>query len=331
MQPLFPTSYSTFSTPALASFLSIAYGLGPTDCQFLLRGVGDTYLVQTSTEKYILRIYRATHRSLPQIQAETELLLALQEAWVPVSHPVKDVAGQLIQALPAAEGTRHAVLFTFAPGHSVPILNEKQLTVLGAQMARFHNVSSVIQLNDSRWTFDVETTLLQPLANMKDAFADFPQDYAWLQEVVQKTQEKLANLDVTQFSSGYCHFDFMPKNFHFEGDEKLTFFDFDFFGYGWLVNDLMTFWQQICLDVLSGKMTQDAADAAFATFVAAYREHRHLSEEELGAIPALSVGFWLFYLGFYPTHDQFTPLLQPARLQQRMGLFRKLHERFWIK
>ncbi|WP_210466071.1 phosphotransferase enzyme family protein [Rufibacter roseolus] len=255
MQSLFPTSYSTFSTSALASFLSTAYGLGPTNCQFLLRGVGDTYLVQTASEKYILRIYRATHRSLPQIQAETELLLALQEAWVPVSHPVKDVAGQLIQALPAAEGTRHAVLFTFAPGHSVPILNEKQLTVLGAQMARFHNVSSVIQLNNSRWTFDAETTLLQPLENVKSAFADFPQEYAWLQEVVQKTQEKLASLDATQFSSGYCHFDFMPKNFHFEGDEKLTFFDFDFFGYGWLVNDLMTFWQQICLDVLSGKMT----------------------------------------------------------------------------
>ncbi|WP_207432244.1 phosphotransferase enzyme family protein [Sabulibacter ruber] len=331
MQPLFPTSYSTFCTSALASYISETYGLGPATCQLLLRGVGDTYLIKTDADWFILRVYRATHRSLPQIQAETTLLLALKKAGVLVSYPIFDLAGQEIQALPAAEGTRHAVLFTFAPGQSVAILNHRQLQLLGSQMARFHTISSSTQLNDSRWTFDVETMLVQPLEMVKEAFNDFPEDYAWLQEISRETQDRLASLNTSSFSSGYCHFDFMPKNFHFEGNEKLTFFDFDFFGQGWLVNDLMTFREQLCLDVLSGRMTQNAAEIAFATVVEAYREHRSLSDEEVAAVSSLSVGFWFFYLGFYATHDQFTPHLQPARLQQRMSLFRRLNEKFWNK
>ncbi|GAB3926082.1 hypothetical protein [Larkinella terrae] len=31
--------------------------------------------------------------------------------------------------------------------------------------------------------------------------------------------------------TGYCHFDLLPKNMHFEGD-SVTYFDFDFMGYG---------------------------------------------------------------------------------------------------
>ncbi|WP_205499731.1 phosphotransferase enzyme family protein [Rufibacter psychrotolerans] len=329
MPSVFPTSYSTFDSSALASFLAGTYGLGPATCQLLLRGVGDTYLVQTAGDRFILRVYRATHRSLPQIEAETTLLLALQEAGVPVSYPLADLNGKVIQALPAAEGTRHAVLFTYAPGQSVPQLNPTQLRLLGQQMAQFHNVSAHIELNGSRWTFDVETTLVQPLEQVKAAFTEFPEDYAWLQEVARQTQDRLARLDTSGFSTGYCHFDLMPKNFHFVGDAQLTFFDFDFFGRGWLVNDLMTFWEQLCLDVLSRRMTQEEAKTAFATLVEAYRAHRPLSEEELRAISSLSVGFWFFYLGFYPTHDQFTPHLLPHRLQQRLHLFRRLHELFW--
>ncbi|WP_298737949.1 hypothetical protein [uncultured Chitinophaga sp.] len=44
-----------------------------------------------------------------------------------------------------------------------------------------------------------------------------------------------------------------PRNFHFEND-SITFFDFDIVGYGWLVNDIMTFWQHLELNVYTGRM-----------------------------------------------------------------------------
>jgi len=55
------------------------------------------------------------------------------------------------------------------------------------------------------------------------------------------------------FTSGYCHFDFFPKNFHFDGDESITFLILIFFGYGWLVNDVMTLQQHLCFEVETGR------------------------------------------------------------------------------
>jgi len=326
MESIFPAMYSTLSPAALASLVSEKYNIGSVECQFLVRGVGDTYLVGDS--RYVLRVYRGSQRSLEQVQAEMELLMASRQADVPVSYPIADREGGLIQTLDAVEGTRYAVLFTYAPGSPAAVLTEQQLQLLGRQMARFHNVSSTIRLSATRWNFDMETTIDRPLAMVENAFASDPEAYAWLQSTATRVKERLASMDSRAFSSGYCHYDFLPKNFHFDGEETLTFFDFDFFGYGWLVNDIMTFWEHLCLDVHFGRMEQEAADRAFAVFVAAYREVRSLSDAELAAVPYLSFGWWLFYMGFYTTHDQFFPFLQPAMLKLRTGLMRRLMERY---
>lgn len=328
MNPVFPASYSTLSADALASLVTEKYGWAAVQCKFLVRGVGDTYLVEAATHKYILRIYRSSHRSLPQIKMEIDLLLALKQAAVSVSYPVADLSGEVIQALEAVEGTRHAVLFTYASGKVIRILSGPQLWVLGTQIARFHDVSSTIRLENFRWTFDLETTVFRPLEMIKPNFAEIPEDYAWLLEVAKRATDKLAQLDTTSFATGYCHFDFLPKNFHFDGD-AITFFDFDFMGYGWLVYDIAVFWQHLCLDVYTGRMTQAAADEAYATLIDAYMRLRPLSKEELEAVPYLTLGFWLFYMGFHTTHDQFYSFAQPSHLKLLMGVLRSLVEKHW--
>jgi Ser/Thr protein kinase RdoA (MazF antagonist) len=257
-----------------------------------------------------------------------ELLMALKQAGVPAAYPIADLAGSEVQAVEAVEGTRHLVLFNYAPGHAVGTLSETQLRTLGHQMARFHDVSSAITLSDPRWNFDFETTLFRPIKMLKHAFREDPEGYAWVQQSAGKAENALNELGVSGFPAGYCHFDFLPKNFHFDG-ESITFFDFDFIGYGWLVNDIMSFWQQLCLDAHFGRMTQQAADDAYAIFLGAYRAVRPLSEAELKAVPWLSLGWWLFYMAFHTTHDQFYPLVQPAHLKLRLGLMQQLMERYW--
>jgi Ser/Thr protein kinase RdoA (MazF antagonist) len=328
MSAIFPASYSTLSNLALASMISERYGVTEARCELLLRGVGDTYLVESAGDRSILRAYRSSHRSLPQIKAELELLLALKRAEVPAAYPIADLEGREIQAVEAVEGTRHLVLFNYAPGQAVAILSESQLRTLGHQMARFHAVSSTITLSDKRWNFDFETTLHRPIEMLKHAFREDPEGYAWLQESAGKAEQALNQLGASGFPAGYCHFDFLPKNFHFDGD-SLTFFDFDFLGYGWLVHDVMTFWEQLCLDVHFGRMKQAEADAAYAIFLEAYGAVRPMSAAELKAVPWLSLGWWLFYMGFHTTHDQFYPFVQPAHLKLRMGLMRQLMERYW--
>ncbi|SFD89165.1 Ser/Thr protein kinase RdoA involved in Cpx stress response, MazF antagonist [Chitinophaga sp. CF118] len=328
MKPVFPAIYSTLCPIALSSLVSEKYEIRNVQCKFLVRGVGDTYLVESSEDRFILRVYRSSHRSLPHIKEEVELLLALKLVDVSVSYPIPDISGQVIQKLEAVEGERHAVLFSYAPGHTVRVLNENQLRVFGREMARFHNVSSAIKLGEERWNFDLETTLFSPLKMLKPAFAEDPEGYAWLQHTAKQVEEKLSVLNTSGFSKGYCHFDFLPKNFHFEGD-SVTFFDFDFMGYGWLVNDIMSFWQHLTLDVYTGRMTQKAANDAYTIFLDGYRECRSVSEQELAVVPYLSLGFWLFYMGFHTTHDQFYAFIQPSHLKVITGLLRHMVETYW--
>ena len=264
-----------------------------------------------------------SHRSRPQSVAETELLLAAKKAGVPVSFPLADREGKYLHHFPAAEGERHGVLFSYAPGHSVAILNDAQLQSLGHQLARFHEVSSTIQLSDKRWSFDLGTTLTKPLHLIKPYFAELPEEYDWWQHATEKTITHLSQTGTSSFATGFCHFDLLPKNFHFDGN-TLTLFDFDFFGHGWLINDLMTFRVHLDLDVHFRRLTREAADQAFNTFLTAYRDIRPLSEAEAAAIPWLSLGWWCFYMGFHATHDQFCPLVQPSQLKARTAVIRQL-------
>lgn len=328
MKQVFTATYSTLDAAQLANQVSQQYGLQNVQCNFLVRGVGDTYIINSNTGQYILRVYRHGVRTLPQIQAEADLLVALHNAGVSVSYPVASLTGERLQAFEAVEGTRYAMLFTFAAGIAVNVLSQGQLVSLGTEMAKFHNVSANIRLNDSRWKFTAATTLSGPLQAVKGAFKGEEESYEWLLRAAGTATKKLAKAGTSAFSKGYCHFDFLPKNFHFEGD-KVTLFDFDFFGYGWLVNDVMTFWVQMAMDVHFGRLTQDGADNAMRTLVKAYRQHRPLNGEELAVIPYLSLGFWIFYMGFHSTHDQFYPLVQPATLKLRTDFIKKLMEKYW--
>ncbi|WP_177225776.1 phosphotransferase enzyme family protein [Arsenicibacter rosenii] len=328
MKPTFPASYSTLCADALAEFLVLTYPFEDVQCIFLSRGVGDTYLVKTRQGRFVLRIYRTSHRSLSHVQAEVALLLALKTANVSVSWPVADRTGETIQSINAVEGIRYAVLFSYAPGESVRMPDDRQLYHLGREMARFHEVSSTIRLPGERWLFDFSTTFAKPLEELKGRFSDNPEEFDWLQSAARLVEMKLAGTDTSTLSTGYCHFDFLPKNMHFDQD-TVTFFDFDFMGYGWLVYDLVSFWQHLAIEVYAGRLTPQAYEKAYAGFLGGYRAHRSISDEELALVPYLAIGFWLFYMAFHTTHDQFYSFTRPAQLRVYTSFLRHLAETYW--
>lgn len=328
MNSLFPATYSTLSAEALAHLITEKYALTGVSCQLLMRGVGDTYSVTCDQARYILRAYRPSHRSLPQVKEEVDLLLTLHQAGVSVSYPVKDTTGETIQLLNAVEGERCAVLFTYAPGQSAIKLNETQLRVFGREMARFHNVSATLTPGTARWKFDLDTLLFHPLATLRAGLAEDPESYTWLKDTAEKIHQRLAQTDTSGFSKGYCHFDFLPKNFHFEGD-TVTFFDFDFMGQGWLVLDIMTFWQHLAVDVYAGRATQQEMDDSYRVFLEGYRECQPISEEELAVVPYLAPGFWLFYMSFHTTHDQFYVYTTAAYRKVYLGVMKHFVKTYW--
>lgn len=330
MKSIFPAIYSTLCPIALSTLITEKYGLKNVQCKLLVRGVGDTYKVESEEENFILRIYRSSHRSLDHIKEEVRLLKALKDANVSVSYPIADFSGDVILTLEAIEGERHGVLFSFAKGRVARSINDSQLHTLGNEMARFHNVSSDFTVEYERWNFDLQTTVFKPLETLRFVFTDHPEDYEWLKNIAVEIEQKLAKFETSAFSKGYCHFDFLPKNFHFDHD-TVTFFDFDFMGYGWLVNDIMTFWIHLTLDVYAGRTTYEEFQKAFEIFLEGYREYRSVSSQEIASIPYLSIGFWLFYMNFHTTHDQFQVFSQIPHLKSYVGIMRNTVEKYWEK
>jgi Ser/Thr protein kinase RdoA (MazF antagonist) len=314
----------------LISALEEKYGLKNIRCDLLPAGVNRTYLIESDQGKYIFRGYRASHRSLMQIQEEINLLLTLKQNDVSVSYPIPDFSEAFIQHIMEPGENKHFVLFNYAPGSTVKMLNHQQLQNLGKEMAKFHTVSSQMNMGGSRWRFDFETTLFHPLELLRPYFADLVEDYSWLQESALRSEKVLSQFDLSDFAEGYCHYDFLPKNFHFENDQ-VTFFDFDFMGSGWLVNDVMSFWQHLILDVYNRRMSLEDAKDAYAVFLISYYNVRPFSEAELQSVPYLSLGFWLFYMGFHTTHEHFYRFLQPEYLKSVVRFLRHLVKEYWTE
>ncbi|WP_184547918.1 phosphotransferase enzyme family protein [Mucilaginibacter sp. FT3.2] len=320
----FPTQYSTLSAIALKGYIEDAYGLQLISCKYLLRGVSDTYIIEVADTKYVLKIYREQHRSYEEIQGEVELLNLLKDGGASVAYPIKDLRDQQLQQFNAAEGTRYGILFSYAEGAPVMDLSDEQLKTVGREMAKIHNITSAVQLNHPRREYTIETTLTAPLKSFAPAFKDLPDEYAYLKDIADKVARKLTSFDTSNFSYGYCQYDFLPKNFHFDARGNLTFFDFDFAGKGLLANDLMSFFVHFFVHVYTGKLTDAEAERMFAVFIATYREGRPVADEELKAIPYLGVGFWIFYLGFQYEHfDDWSNLFfGPKFIKDRVTLIK---------
>jgi Ser/Thr protein kinase RdoA (MazF antagonist) len=326
--PIFLTQYSTLSAKALNEYLEQCYELHDTQCRLLIKNVSDTYVLENAEVKYIFKIYRDSHRKVEEIKGEVELLTLLHERGAKVSYPLPDKQGDYLQSFQCAEGVRYGVLFTWAKGMVVYDLNDQQLDIIGKEMAAVHNITSDVQLNQYRKQYTIESTITSPLKTIKPAFKDLANEYAYLQTTGNIVIKRLQKIAEQEFSYGYCHYDFLPKNFHISGDNEVTFFDFDFAGEGLLANDITSFFIHYFLDINYGKISVDAARSSLQTFVEAYRKMRPLSNDELKAIPDLGFAFWVFYLGFqYENYDDWSnAFFGPKFIADRVSLIKKWME-----
>ena len=166
--------------------------------------------------------------------------------------------------------------------------------------------------------------LIDPLKKIKPAFKGLEDEYGYLERTAAQLIDKIKQFDLGSFGYGYCHYDFLPKNFHFQEDGSITFFDFDFAGKGYLVSDLASFYAYFFLQKLFNKVTQQEADRAFNVFIENYKKVRELSDQEVEAIPYFGAAWWIFYFGFHYDHfeDWSNFFFGPRFIKERVG---------WIK
>ncbi len=282
-------TYSILSADALLAEVAGAYAIGtPVACHLLLPSMNDTYLLTTRDEHHIVRVYRTRWRTVSDIAYELDLLIHLAAKGVSVSVPIAARDGSLCHPLPAPEGTRYLVLFTYAKGRHMPWAEEKHSHLAGRMLAMIHAASDDFVSRHARRSLDLEYLIDRPLAAIRPFLAHRPGDWTYLEGVAARLRDRIATAAAAGLDWGVCHGDFGGGNIHLFGTDTLTVFDFDLCGPGWRAYDIAG-----VQDVATGPNQAEIWDS----FIEGYTQVRSLAAADLAAGPLFRVTRHLFRLG----------------------------------
>lgn len=317
---IFPVEYSSLSTKALLESLSSKYSISNNaSIIFLKRGFNDTYLVESVTVKYILRVYKCNWRTIESIETEIKLLNHLKENGISVSFPITDNKKQYIQSIDAPEGIRYAVLFSFAEGEQVRKMNSEQAELLGIETGKIHSLTQNKNLGETAQNYGIEYQFEKTLNTLKPILVNHSDEYKYLVQLKGYFTELFLSVDKKELATGICHGDLQAENFHLTKNNKFTFFDFDFFGEGYLVYDIGVF---IWYD--HKNKPKEIVDA----FLKGYQTQRRLTETETKLLPYFSALRALFQMTLYCNISDGKQLpLWPA--QQVADFIKKVEK--WMK
>ncbi len=239
----FPVVHSVPDPSALVSEVLVDYDIGQViACNFLKYGLNDTYLVRTSDNSYILRVYRFGWRSEADIHYELDLLGHLRSQGVPVSTPIAAREGDRLRGVYTPEGERTVVLFTYAPGQRFNLEADDQRRAYGRAVAAIHHASDAFVSSHARFHLDVAHLIDQPLSRFLPFLAHRPNDQIYMQTLAEKLRTGIASMPTAELDFGFCHGDCHGGNAHIAPDNTIvTFFDFDCGGPGWRAYDLAVF------------------------------------------------------------------------------------------
>lgn len=287
---IFPAEYSTLSPDALLEYVSKNYTISNAAITFIKRGFNDTYLIRNTNCKFILRVYKYQWRSHNSIVSEVNMLNYLKENGVAVASPLPDTQGNYIHTLQAAEGKRYAVVFSYAQGQQVRKLSQEQAFLLGVKTAKIHCLTHNISFGKPAQDYSVEKQFDTTLHTLQPILKDYPEQYDCL-TALQNTFIQLFNQpSIQELPKGLCHGDLQAENFHITENAILTFFDFDFFGSGYLAYDIGVFrWYD------HKNKTPQIMDA----FLNGYKTERELHPLEIALIPYFGTMRALFQMTLY--------------------------------
>jgi Ser/Thr protein kinase RdoA (MazF antagonist) len=233
----FPVTNSNLSATHIGLFLQEKYSLSKdTKCHLIKAGINDTYLVTDNLDKFVFRVYSLNWRSKAEIDEEIKLLNHLKQNDISISYPLSDNENHYIQTLNAPEGGRFAVLFTFASGEKLHIISEGTHFQIGQLMARLHKITHNQKLN--RIDYSPEVILIDSLKKVSSFLTNNTEEMTFMKLAQSYLLEEFENADTSQIRQGVVHLDIWFDNLNIANDNKVTIFDFDFCGNGWLCLDI---------------------------------------------------------------------------------------------
>lgn len=287
----FPVEYSSLSTAALLQFVIEQYRLdNSAKIVFLKRGFNDTYEIISGNEKFICRVYKQGWRKLESVENELSLLLYLKQNNLSVSTPIESRSGKRMYEIYAPEGVRYLVLFSYAKGKRVRKLTVDQAFLLGVETAQLHQLTKNKKMEETAQNYGIENQFRHTISVVKSILINHPQQFQFLLRLEEYFLETLKSINKNELEEGICHGDLQAENFHIDDLNQFTFFDFDFFGKGYLVYDIGVFmWYD----------HKNKPPEIMNAFLKGYESKRLLTATEHQFIPLFSILRALFQMTLY--------------------------------
>lgn len=322
---LFPVTYSLLSKQAVGLHIQHHYEIGSVvKIQYFLRGMNDTYEVETDVDKYIFRIYRADRRSRSDIDFELELLQFLGANGISVSEPIPGKDGVYLRGFNVMEGTRYGVLFQYAEGHERPIQAAADSYIFGESIGHMHKAAEHFESRHAREQLDLEFLIDRPLSIIRPYMEHRLMDYNYLGELAAELKTRILELEIKGLDWGVCHGDLHGNtNAAFTKDGKLTHYDFDLCGYGWRAYDIAEF--RLAREIHSEHDPKEV-EGLWDAFLRGYGSVRSLSENDLAAVPVFVAirQLWLFGLCFQDSEFAGIADFDESFIDSKMQYFKSL-------
>jgi Ser/Thr protein kinase RdoA (MazF antagonist) len=288
----FPVTNSILSAAHLAVYLQNVYKLpGDPECQLIRAGINHTYLV-SGVHTYVFRVYSLNWRTRKEITEEIYLLNKLKSGGIPVFYPVPDQNQNYIQCIPAPEGERYGVMFSYAPGEKKHNHSPETHFRIGAVLARMHQVTEKMQVN--RVTYAPAVLIEDALHQLKNFLPAATSEMQFLLSTRDYLLKELLPVNTTEIRRGVVHLDYWFDNINVTARNEITVFDFDFCGNGWLCLDIAYYIMQL---YNVGKYDAKAYQPTVESFMNGYESVMLISANEKRLLPLMGVSLYFFYLG----------------------------------
>jgi Ser/Thr protein kinase RdoA (MazF antagonist) len=259
----------------------------PFACQLLRPGWNDSYLLETETGRYFVRVYGARWRTASEIAYELDLITHLARKGVSVSTPIHDREHNLMRPLEAPEGIRYLVVFSYAAGRPLNWENSCESYLAGQMAATIHTASEDFVSRHRRFSRDLEYLIDAPMRAIRPYLAHRPEDRAYLEALAGRLRRLAARAADRGLDWGACHGDLGNRNLHIFEGVTVTAFDFDLCGAAWRAWDLAP---------ANWLAAYSKKPAIWDAFLRGYRKTRPTRDADVAAVPLFRLIslFWGF-------------------------------------
>lgn len=289
---LFPVISSNLSPIHLAVFVQEKYGLSRrATCSLLKAGISHTYLIKDEDKRFIFRVYSLEWRTENEILEEIRLLNLLKANNISISYPITDLSENYIQTINAPEGERLAVMFSYAEGEKLLNFDEQNHFNVGVLMAQIHQLTQNLHLE--RITYTPQVLVDNVFEYLPHFLPNDTKEMAFMKTTQTYLLHEFSKVNPESIRKGTVHLDIWFDNLNITKKGKITVFDFDFCGNGWLCMDIAYY----ILQIHSTERDETICKSKLNSFLAGYESVTPISEEEKRILPMLGVSLYFFYIG----------------------------------